>query len=119
MRGIRGAITVNENDRENILNATSQLIKKIINRNKISQKEIVSMIFTATDDLDQVYPAVAARKLGYENIPLMCHQELNIKNSLNKCIRIMVYINRNCSLDDINHVYLKNAKNLRPDLVKE
>ena len=118
MRGIRGAITVTENNKNKIIENTKILIKDIVNENNLKTEEIVSMIFTATSDLNKEYPAVAARELGYNQIPLMCYQELNIENSLKKCIRIMIYINRDCSLDKINHVYLKNAKKLRPDLVE-
>ncbi|MFW5976562.1 MAG: chorismate mutase [Bacillota bacterium] len=119
MRGIRGATTVSVNNKDSIITATSNLIKTMIEKNSVSQEEIVSMIFTATDDINRIYPAVAARKSGYNNIPLMCYQELNIKNSLKKCIRIMIYINRDCSLEKINHIYLKKARSLRPDLVDD
>ncbi len=119
MRGIRGAITVKENEQNNIINNTQDLIKTIINRNEVKNQEIVSMIFTATSDLDSEYPAVAARDLGYKQIPLMCYQELKVKDSLKKCIRIMIYINRDCSLSEIKHVYLKNARKLRPDLIDD
>ena len=118
MRGIRGAITVEKNKSENIIAAASRLIKEIIETNQVSTEEIVSIIFTATKDLNQEYPAVAARKLGYKNIPLMCYQELNVENSLSKCIRVMIYINRSSDPEAINHVYLKKAKSLRPDLVE-
>ncbi len=77
---------------------------------------MVSMIFTATSDLDKVYPAVSARKMGYTEIPLMCYQELEIEDSLDKCIRVMLYLNRNIDHKNLKHVYLKKAKNLRPDL---
>lgn len=116
MRAIRGAISVEKNNRQNILESTKELIQQLINENKIEVDEIVSITFTATDDLDSVYPAVAARELGLDKVPLLCFQEMNVKNSLRKCIRIMLYINRDCSLDDIKHVYLKKAAYLRPDL---
>lgn len=116
MRGIRGAITVESNKRSHILDATKRLLNKIINRNNISDEEMVSIIFTATSELDKVYPAVAARELGFTNIPLMCYQELQVENSLEKCIRIMVYINRDCQPDKLQHIYLEKARELRPDL---
>lgn len=92
---------------------------EIIERNNIVSDEIVSIFFTATQDLDQAYPAKGVRELGYTDIPLMCFQEMNVVDSLEKCIRVLIYINRDCAPGDIQHVYLKKAKYLRPDLVKE
>ncbi len=116
MRAIRGAISVDKNSRRDILDATKELLEQIILLNKIEIEEFVSITFTATDDLDSVYPAVVAREIGLDKVPLLCFQEMNVKNSLRKCIRIMIYINRDCSLKDISHVYLKKAAYLRPDL---
>lgn len=116
MRAIRGAISVEKNSRRDILDATKELLQQIILLNKIEIEEFVSITFTATNDLDSVYPAVVAREIGLDNVPLLCFQEMNVKNSLRKCIRIMIYINRDCSLENISHVYLKKAAYLRPDL---
>ena len=116
MRGIRGAITVEKNTQLDILKATEILLKEIIKQNNINEEEIVSIFFTATEDLDREYPAVAARNLGYKYIPLMCYQEQRVKNSLPRCIRVMFFVNRNCLHQEIKHVYLKKAKSLRPDL---
>lgn len=116
MKAIRGAITVKKNTEEEILSATRELLIEIINTNNIKKEEMISILFTATSDLDSVYPALAARNIGLTTVPLLCFQEMNVKNSLNKCIRIMFNINRECSLDDISHVYLKKATSLRPDL---
>lgn len=117
MRAIRGAITVEKNSKQAILVATKKLLTELIKENQIKKEELVSIIFTATADLNQVYPAVAARTLGFKLVPLMCYQEMNVKGSLEKCIRVMVFINRDCTLKDINHIYLKKAKKLRPDLI--
>ena len=117
MRGIRGAITVKKNERHEILRFTEKLLDKIIRENNIDRDEIVSIIFTATSDLNKVYPAVAARKMGFTDVPLMCYQELSIEGSLERCIRIMLYINRDCKHAELNHIYLEKAKELRPDLV--
>ncbi len=119
MRGIRGAITVEKNEREQILTAAGNLLEAIIEANNINREEIVSIIFTMTSDLNKVYPAVAARELGYTDVPLLCYQELAVENSLPRCIRIMLYINRDCELDKIKHIYLGEAKKLRPDLSRE
>lgn len=117
MRAIRGAITVKENSKTAISEAAEELINKILTDNNIRKEELVSIIFTATLDLDQAYPAAAVRKMGYDMIPLLCYQEMFVKNSLEKCIRAMVYINRECSQEEISHIYLRGAKKLRPDLV--
>lgn len=116
MRAIRGAITVKRNTEEEILEASKELLRKIIELNKIKKEEIVSILFTATDDLDSVYPAVSARDMGLDRIPLLCFQEMKVKDSLRMCIRIMFYIDRDSSLEEIKHVYLKEAASLRPDL---
>ncbi len=118
MKGIRGAITVGKNSRQQIIDSAQILLKEIFQANNVSQKEIVSIIFTCTVDLDRAYPAVGARQMGLDYIPLMCYQEMKVQESLARCLRIMVYIERDCSHRDIEHVYLRKAKKLRPDLVE-
>ncbi len=117
MRGIRGAITVEENSRPAILRATEQLLEQIMELNQLTEKELVSILFTSTSDLDQVYPALAARQLGLAAVPLLCLQEMAVVDSLKMCIRVLVHINRDCRPDEIKNVYLKGARTLRPDLV--
>lgn len=117
MRAIRGAITVEDNKKEMIKKASRELIKKIIEKNNLKENEIISIIFTVTSDLDKVYPAVVVREMGYTETPLMCYQEMEVKDSLDKCIRAMVYIDRDERLDKIVHIYLKKARSLRPDLL--
>lgn len=118
MRAIRGAITVDNNTKEDIKLASQELITKIIDENELEEKDIISITFTATDDLDKLYPAEAIRKLGFKYTPLMCCQEMKVKNSLAKCIRVMLYTNQNIKLEEVSHLYLKKAKKLRKDLVK-
>ena len=117
LRAIRGAITVKNNTEEDIKDASQKLIKKMLEKNEVKEEEVVSIVFTATEDLDQLYPAAAIREIGFTYIPLMCYQEMKVENSLNKCIRAMIYINKNIKLDKIRHVYLKDAKALRKDLI--
>ena len=119
MRGIRGAISVSKNKADKINQATKTLLNEIIKRNNLNKEEIVSIVFTATEDLNQEYPAVAARELGFKFIPLMCYQEMKVKKSLEKCLRIMIYVERDCTHEDIEHVYLRKAKTLRPDLMTD
>ena len=116
---IRGATTVKNNLESEILHNTEILLNEIIEKNNINIDDIISIFFTMTRDLTKVYPAVSARKLGIVNASLMCLDELYIENSLEKCIRIMFFVNSNKKQKDANHVYLNNAKNLRKDLLKD
>ena len=113
---IRGAITVEENDREQIYEATSEMMQQIIELNNIKKEDIVSIIFTATNDLDKAYPAVAVRKMGITGAALMCVQELYVEGSLRKCVRVMVTVEGDYRRDNLKHVYLRGAEVLRPDL---
>lgn len=117
IKAIRGAITVEKNTRQEILDNTKRLLSAIIDKNSLRYKDIVSVIFTATKDLDAVYPAVAAREMGMTQVPLMCCQEMYVEGSLEKCIRVLIH----AYLDDDrvpHHVYLEKAINLRPDIAQ-
>jgi cytidylate kinase len=114
---LRGATTVTKNDRDEILLRTTELIRQLLNENSLDCKDIVSIIFTATKDIDAVYPAVAARKMGMTSVPLMCCQEMDVKGSLPMCIRVMLHI----QLEEervLSPVYLEKAVVLRPDIAK-
>ncbi len=112
---IRGAITVAENSREEILKQTRRLLSEIMQRNRLEMEDIISIIFTATKDLDAVYPAVAARELGMTSIPLSCCQEMYVAGSLEKCIRVLFHIQLQ-EKRSLKPVYLEKAVRLRPDL---
>ncbi|OPJ57202.1 chorismate mutase [Alkalithermobacter paradoxus] len=115
---IRGATTVKENTKEEILAETEILLKEILDLNQIDERDIISIIFTMTSDLDAVYPSeVARRNMGMVNTPMLNFEEKYVKESMEKCIRILMYINSNKRKDDIVHVYLNEAKILRPDLL--
>ena len=119
LRGIRGATTVNSNEPETIRTAVIEMLNEILSKNNVNTNDIACAEFTMTKDLDCVYPAKFAREInGFEKVPLMCYQELDIKNSLQKCIRTLILINTNKTQDEIIHVYLNDAKKLRPDLLK-
>ncbi|WP_099189253.1 chorismate mutase [Tepidibacter mesophilus] len=114
---IRGATTVEKNEKLCILNETKILIQKIIDTNSLKEDDIVSIIFTMTRDLDEVYPSVAVRELlGFNDIPLLNFEEKYIKNSLDRCIRVMMHVNTHIEKDKIFHIYLNEAKKLRTDL---
>ncbi|MEN8906676.1 MAG: chorismate mutase [Clostridiales bacterium] len=113
---VRGATTVNNNDSVEIIDETKKLLSDIIEKNSIDLEDIISVIFTMTDDLNDSFPAIAARQIGWKDIPLMCMKELNVKDSLEKCIRVMFYINSEKERKDVKHIYLNKSKILRPDL---
>lgn len=118
MRAIRGAITVEKNNADEILCATKELLSEIFRENPEATKDMVSMIFTLTPDLDAVFPAKAARLMGITNVPLMCMSEIPVAGALEKCVRALIYVNTDLGPDEIKHVYLKGAVALRPDLAK-
>jgi chorismate mutase len=115
-RGVRGATTVEENDREQILVATRQLLALIIRRNKIEPEDVASVTFTTTMDLDAEFPALAARQLGWLEVPLLCGHEMRVQGALPKCIRVMIHWNTEKSQSEIQHVYIRGAQSLRPDV---
>jgi chorismate mutase len=113
-RGIRGATTVESNDRKKILAATTELLQLLIEKNDLHPDNIASVIFTVTDDLDAEFPAAAARSLGWEETALMCAREIPVPGSLRKCIRVLIHVNTTRSAAEIQHVYLREAVSLRP-----
>ncbi len=113
-RGIRGATTVQRNEREEILAATTELLQLIVRYNELRIEDIASGIFSLTEDLDAEFPAVAARILGWSEVPLMCTREVPVPGSLGKCIRVLLHVNTTRSLAEIQHVYIHGAVNLRP-----
>ncbi|NLW22476.1 MAG: chorismate mutase [Tissierellia bacterium] len=115
---IRGAITVESNDKDSIIDATKELLLEMEKVNNINKDNVVSIIFSATKDLNTEYPAKAARLLGYTQCGLMCFNEMEVIGSIDKCIRIMILYQGNVEQKDVKHVYLKDAKTLRPDLNK-
>lgn len=117
-RGIRGAITLENNSVIDVENAVLELITEIKNKNNFDDTDISHVIFTLTDDIDCVYPAKIARERieSWQHVPMMCISELKIENSLKKCLRILIVINTELEQKDIKHVYLKGAAKLREDL---
>lgn len=116
MIAVRGATTVKANTKEDILEATKELIEVIIKDNNIHVDDVISITFTATKDLDAVYPAVAARALDITAAGLLCMQEMYVEGSLKKCIRVLMQASSNRMQKDVKHIYLNEAIHLRPDL---
>ncbi|MEZ4731940.1 MAG: chorismate mutase [Caldilineaceae bacterium] len=114
-RGVRGATTVEADDRELVLKATRELLALMIRLNGIRSEEVASAIFTTTPDVVAVFPATAARQLGWLDVPLMCAHEMSVPGSLGLCIRILLHWNTDKPQQEIQHVYLREARTLRPD----
>jgi chorismate mutase len=114
-RGVRGATTVEENSAEAIQAATRELLYIMIRANRVHVNDVASIIFTTTKDLDATYPALAARQLGWYDAALLCGNEMDVPDGLERCIRILIHWNTICGPEEIIHVYLHRAKNLRPD----
>jgi chorismate mutase len=112
---LRGATSVDVNDSPSILAATEELLREIMERNALAPGEVVSCIFTLTDDLDAEFPAVAARKLGFDRVPLLCAREVPVPGALPRIIRILMHYHAD---EDhaARHVYLREARRLRADL---
>lgn len=117
VRGIRGATTVVADSPELILEATEELLSAILRENpSLQSTDIGSAIFSMTVDLKSVFPAQAARQMGWGDVPLFCMQEIPVPNSLSKCIRVLIHWNTKLSQNNIKHVYLRDAIRLRPDI---
>jgi chorismate mutase len=115
MRGVRGATTADDNTREAILAVTRELLELMIAANGLVPDDVASAIFTTTIDLNADYPALAARALGWHEVALMCMHEMNVPYGLKMCVRILLHWNTDVAAQDVKHVYLRGAVNLRPD----
>lgn len=113
---IRGAITIEENTKENIVTNTEILLNEIIEKNNINKENIINIVFSATKDITKAYPAIATRNIGITDCAIMCMQEMDVENSLPMCIRVMITVNLDAKKQDLYHIYLKDAKKLRPDI---
>lgn len=119
VRGIRGATVAAENSDIAILSATRELLEAIQAANPdLRSEDLASVFFTVTDDLDAVYPARAARQIGWNQVPLFCAREIPVPGSINRCIRVLLHWNTDLPQTAIQHVYLGEAIVLRPDLAK-
>jgi len=117
-RGLRGATTADSNSRNDILTATRQLLALMIRTNGIETEDVASATFSLTSDLNAEFPALAARQLGWLDVPLLCTYEVDVPGSLRQCIRILILWNTDKPQSEIKHIYIKEAMRLRPDLSK-
>jgi len=113
---LRGAITLEVDERTHLLERVERLLTEMIERNALSHDDIISILFTATSDVHSVFPAVAARQLGLGDVPLMCAQELTIEGGMPLCIRVLMHVTTERPRGELRHVYLEQARTLRDDL---
>jgi chorismate mutase len=116
VRAVRGATTVDEDTAPAITERVVALLRQIMERNGLEEDDIISILFTATDDIVSTFPATAARSMGLGAVPLICARELAIVGSVPRCIRVMLHVTTERSRHDIHHVYLEGAHGLRDDL---
>ena len=117
IRGIRGATSVEEDTRDAVLEATAELLRKVLDANDITDLERVSSaFFTTTPDLVSCFPAEAARGLGFGSVPLLCASEIAVAGALPKLVRVLLHVDTDLPQKSVTHVYLRRAKALRPDL---
>jgi len=116
VRAVRGAIQVDRDDRELILSGTAELITEILGRNQLGSDDVISMVFTATPDLTAEFPAYAARQLGLTDVPLLCATEIAVPGALPRVLRVLAHVESERARNEIRHVYLRGAAQLRTDL---
>ena len=118
VRAIRGATQLERDERDHLLERVSELMRMILDDNDLSIDQLISVIFTATDDVHSEFPAYAARRLGLVDVPLLCARELEIEGSLPRIVRVMAHVDTDLSRADVTHVYLHGAASLRRDLTR-
>ncbi|TDD19612.1 chorismate mutase [Nonomuraea diastatica] len=118
VRAIRGAIQVDADDRGSIIEGTTELVSAIMERNELTPDDVISVLFTATPDLTAEFPALAARKLGFHEVPLICCTEIAVPGGLPRVVRLMAHVETDRARAEIQHVYLRGAVALRQDIAQ-
>lgn len=116
VRALRGATTLERDEREHLIERTQELIATLFERNGLDEDDLVSLVFTATDDISSAYPAEAARDAGITHVPLLCARELEIDGGIPRCIRVLVHTYTDTDPRELRHAYLHDARQLRTDL---
>ncbi len=120
IRGIRGATTVKQNTEEEITLETRKVVRSMVEANSVKPEDVSHIFFSTTSDLNASFPAKAIREIkGWTFVPVMCMQEIDVPNSLNMCIRVMMVINTTEQQKEIEHIFHNEAVKLRPDLIEE
>lgn len=116
VRGVRGAIQVEQDDREEVLAATAELLRTVLERNQLAADDLISVVFTATPDLTSEFPAYAARQMGITDVPLLCATEIAVPGAMPRVLRLLAHVDTELSRAEVRHVYLRGAASLRTDL---
>jgi chorismate mutase len=116
VRALRGATTADADTPEQVGERTQELLRDLFDRNAVAHDDLISIVFTATDDLVSVFPAAAARAMGLGDVPLLCARELAVVGSTPRCVRVLVHLTTETARADLHHVYLHGARTLRDDL---
>jgi chorismate mutase len=116
VRALRGATTLDHDERDELFARTQELIAQLFERNGLVEDDLISIVFTATDDVHSAFPAEAAREAGITHVPLMCARELDIDGGVERCIRVLVHAYTTATPQQLRHVYLHGARQLRTDL---
>ena len=118
VRAIRGAVQVDANESAAILEGTSELVTEVMTRNQLSHADVISVVFSATTDLNAEFPALAARKLGFQDVPLLCCAEIAVPGAMPRVVRLMMHVESTAPRSAIQHVYLRGAAALRLDIAQ-
>jgi chorismate mutase len=118
VRAIRGAVQIEANERDLILEGTTELVSEVMARNELTTDDVISVLFTATADLTAEFPALAARKLGFHDVPLICATEIPVPGAMPRVVRLMAHVETTRSRPEIQHVYLRGAAALRLDIAQ-
>jgi chorismate mutase len=116
VRAVRGATQVEQDDREQVLEATTELLESVLERNGLSHDDLISVVFTATPDLTSEFPAYAARQMGITDVPLLCAAEIDVPGAMPRVLRLLAHVETALPRSELRHVYLRGAAGLRTDL---
>jgi chorismate mutase len=116
VRALRGAITLENDARDQVVERTARLLETMLERNQVAKSDLISIVFTATDDIRSEFPAAAAREIGISDIPLLCARELDVEGAVGRCVRVLMHLYTEKEPAGLRHVYLEGAQPLRTDL---